>query len=159
MKRKPPPKYRYTILDEMMASPTDTLPESHITSQLNAMWSGLTELETGANPSREHWAVCSDSVNLLETLVLKRQVEDGQGLLQDAITALAQAGQRSVKGMPLRLSGPGIQAVRAVLEDYSSVIEQLPARIMIRAHRLTERRIREISQGKRRAHDVEVVAL
>lgn len=158
-KRKQLPRFIYTLIDELCASPTRPLSEVKRTSQLAAMWSGLAALETGANPCRNDWAVCSDAVNLLETLVIDGHVEDSQGLLPDAITALAEAGKRSIKGLPLRLSGLGMQAVRAVLEDYSAMIEQLPARTMIRAHRLTERRIHGIHSGKKQAHDVEVVAL
>ena len=58
----------------------------------------------------------------------------------------------------LRLSGPGMQAVRAVLEDYRDVIEALSARTMIRAHRLTEKRLHDILEGRRLPHDVEVIS-
>jgi hypothetical protein len=44
----------------------------------------------------------------------------------------------------MRLDGPGLQAVRAVLEDYQAALECLPARTMVRCHRATEKRIREI---------------
>lgn len=123
------------------------------------MWDGLAQLEKGDAPGKEDWAVCSDAVNLLETLVKQGEVEDNQGLLLDAITALAQAGQRHKAGQALRLSGAGMQAVRAVLEDYAAVISVLPARTMIRCHRLTEKRILEIMRGKRQAHDVCVVSV
>ena len=158
-KRKLQPVYRYTVVDEMFASPTQPLPEAWQRTQLTSMWDGLAQLETSAAPGREDWAVVSDAVNLLEQLVIMGEVEDAQGLLPDAITALAQAGQRNLKGMPLRLSGQGMQAVRAVLEDYSAVIAVLPARTMIRCHRLTERRIREILHGRKAAHDVCVVSI
>lgn len=38
------------------------------------------------------------------------------------------------------------------------VLETLPARSMVRCHRLTEQRIAEILAGKRQPHDVEVTA-
>jgi len=76
----------------------------------------------------------------------------------DAITALAEAGKRHTQGKPLRLSGAGIQAVRAVLEDYASAIDVLPARTMIRAHRLTERRLIGIMAGRKMPHDVEIIS-
>lgn len=49
--------------------------------------------------------------------------------------------------------------VREVLEDYAMVLETLPARSMVRCHRLTEQRIAEILAGKRQPHDVEVMDL
>ena len=69
---------------------------------------------------------------------------DTSGLLADAIAAMAKAGERALDGLPLRLDGSGIAAVRAVLEDYQSALEALPARTMIRCHRATEKRIRAI---------------
>lgn len=159
-KRKPAPKYRYTLTDEMFASPVDPLPKAWQTTQLTNMWDGLAQMETGCTPAREDWGIVSDAVNLLEQLVMMGEVEDSQGLLPDAITAMAEAGQRNLKGGAIRLSGPGIQAVRGVLEDYAAVIEVLPARTMIRCHRLTERRIRDILEKRHKLpHDVEVMAL
>ena len=158
-KHRKPKATRYTLFHELCADPINPLPQSWQRTQLTSMWDGLAQLETGAKPGPEDWSVCSDAVNLLETLVTQGEVEDAQGLLSDAITALAQAGQRHKAGQALRLSGPGMQAVRAVLEDYSAVIAVLTARTMIRCHRLTEKRLMAILAGKRQAHDVCVVSL
>lgn len=159
MKRKPVVIYTYSALDILMASPTEPTPADKRLHQLSRMWQGLAALETAPSPSTDDWRVCSDAVNLLETLVDMGVCQDGSGLLMDAITALAKAGQRHIKGQPLRLSGQGMQAVRAVLEDYAAVLEQIPHRTALEAHRRTERRIHEISSGRRRPHDVEVMKL
>ena len=47
-------------------------------------------------------------------------------------------------------------AIRSVLEDYAMVLDALPERVIMQAHRQTERRIYEIIGGKARAHDVRV---
>ena len=153
------PAFTYTLLHEMCASRVLPLPKDWQRAQLTSMWDGLAQLATGDAPGKDDWRVCSDAVNLLETLVDLREVEDGQGLLLDAVAALAQAGERTYQGLPLRLSGPGLQAVRAVLEDYSAAMEALPARTMIRCHRLTERRVRAIQQSRGRSHDVRVASV
>lgn len=57
------------------------------------------------------------------------------------------------------MHGPGIAAVRAVLEDYAAVLEILPERAMVICHRDTETRIRQILNGKRRPHDVEITCI
>jgi hypothetical protein len=104
--------------------------------------------------------VVSDAVNLMETLTVEMQVcEDTSGLLMDAITALAMAGRRNLAGGAIRLDGAGIQAVRAILEDYAALLDVLPARTMIRCHRLTEQRLHEIFDGKRKPHDVLVTSM
>jgi uncharacterized protein YyaL (SSP411 family) len=127
--------------------------------QLTRMWQGLAAIETSPAPTTDDWRVCSDAVNLMETLVGQGVVSDDSGLLMDAVEALAVAGKRHLKGAPIRLDARGIQSVRAVLEDYAAVLDAVPARTVIRAHRATEKRIRDILKGKRRPHDVEVVDL
>ena len=156
---KPVYIYRYTLLDVLQASPTEPLPAAQRLHQLTRMYEGLRALETAPEPSTDDWRVCSDAVNLMETLVEMGAVEDSSGLLMDAITALALAGKRHQAGHALRLDAPGINAVRSVLEDYAAVIEQLPARAMLQAHRLTEKRIHDILQGRKRPHDVEIMNL
>jgi uncharacterized protein YyaL (SSP411 family) len=159
MKRKPVVIYTYTALDILLASPTEPTPIDKRTHQLSRMWQGLAALETAPEPSTDDWRVCSDAVNLLETLVDMRVCEDSSGLLMDAVTAMAQTGQRHMRGQTLRLSGQGMQAVRSVLEDYAEVLAQIPHRTALEAHRRTERRIHEISSGRRKPHDVEVMKL
>jgi len=147
----------YTHLHALMASPTHPMPESSRRHQLTTMWQGLAALESADRPSSNDWRVCSDAVNLLETLVIMGYVKDPSGLLPDAVEALAKAGQRHLAGGPLRLDGLGIQAVRAVLEDYASAIEQLSHRTMVMAHRHTEKRISDLLKGRGRAGDVVMV--
>ena len=158
--RNPFAPITYTIMDELMASPTHPLPEKSRLHQLTVMWQGLAALETAPHPTKNDWRVVSDAVNLMETLIETMKVcEDESGLLLDAITALAMAGRRNLAGAAIRLDGVGIQAVRAILEDYAALIDVLPARTMIRCHRLTETRLHELLEGKRKPHDVEVTTL
>ena len=149
-------KETYTMWDAMLASPTEPMNEKQRRHQLTRMWSGLAALETADEPTKDDWAVCSDAVNLMETLIEHGKVEDNNNLLFDAIRALAEAGQRSFAGKSIRLNGAGIQAVRAILEDYSMVLESLPARTMIHCHRLTEKRLHQIMKGQTQSHDVSI---
>ena len=156
-KRQPRPK-RYTLLDELAASPSQPLPLAWRTNQLTKMYEGLHNLEQGEDPQPNDWRLVSDAVNLVETLVVEMKVcEDASGLLIDAITALAKAGKRSKAGQRLRLDGEGIMAVRSILSDYAELINLLSARTMVRCHRLTEKRLHEILDGKRGPHDIEIM--
>lgn len=158
--RKPPQRQKtYSVFNELMASVSDPLPKEQRTYQLTRMYQGLHALETAERPTYNDWRVVSDALNMLETLVVEMQVcEDKNKLLSDAMRALAEAGQRNKrKGKPIRLDGPGIQAVRAMLENYAELIEILPARIMYRCHRLTEKRLFEILEGKKREYDIAIV--
>lgn len=115
-------------------------------------------METAPAPTTDDWCVVSDAVNLMETLVVEMKVcEDSNGLLMDAITGLALAGKRNMAGSAIRMDGAGIQAVRAILSDYAELLEVLSARTMIRCHRLTEKRLHDMLDGKRKPHDVEIV--
>lgn len=160
MKRRRTIQPTYGLLRVIMASSTEPMPVAKRTHQLTRMWEGLAALERAPAPTIDDWRLCSDAVNLMETLVRTMGVaDDASGLLDDAMAALAGAGRRHRGGMALRLDAPGMQAVRAVLEDYAELLEQLPERTVLEAHRLTERRIREILAGKRQPHDVEVMDL
>jgi mRNA-degrading endonuclease YafQ of YafQ-DinJ toxin-antitoxin module len=158
-KQQPRPKH-YTIMDEMMASATEPLPLEYRTHQLTRMYQGLHSMETSPAPTTDDWRVVSDAVNLMETLVAEMKVcEDSSGLLMDAITGLALAGKRNMAGGSIRMDGSGIQAVRAILSDYAELLDVLSARTMIRCHRLTEKRLHELLDGKRKPHDVEITSL
>ncbi|MEN9589052.1 MAG: hypothetical protein RLZZ481_838 [Pseudomonadota bacterium] len=156
-KRRAPQKfYRYTMLDVLQASPTEPMSAEKRRYQLLRMNSGLAAMEKAEAPTTDDWRVCSDAVNLMETFVAMGVCEDASGLIDDAVKALADAGKRYKQGNALRLDALGMQAVRAVLEDYAAVLDVLPARTVIAAHRNTERRIQEILAGKRKPHDVEL---
>lgn len=161
----------YSILSELNESPTEPMSAERRSYQLTRMWQGLKSIELAPEPTKNDWRVCSDAVNLMETLIVTNdgwwpdcdgepiRVEDTQGLLKDAIAALAMAGKRNLDGKHIRLDGQGIGAVRGILEDYQTVLETLPARVVVRAHRLTEKRLHEILRGRTQPHDVEIIDL
>lgn len=151
----------YSFMDELMASPTNPMPEAMQNYQMTRIYAGLDSLEKAPSPSKQDWEMVVDAVNLTETLVREMNIaEDNSGLLQDAANALAKAGERHLKtGANIRLDGAGLQAVRAVIEDYGLMLATLPHRTMIQCHRLTERRLIDLQSGKRKLHDVVVVKL
>ena len=151
--------YTYTTAHVLAASPTDPMPLAARTHHLSVMWQGLAALETAPEPSNEDWRVCSDALNVMETMVREGLCQDERGLITDGIEALAMAFKRKVTtGGAIRLSGQGIQTVRAVLEDYAAVLEQIPHQQAVLMHMKTERRIRGYLTGKRRPPDVELIA-
>ena len=152
------PRPTYSMIEVLLASPTEPMPATKRVHELTRMWQGLAAIERGQAPTLDDWRTCSDAVNIMETLICEMKVcQDSSGLLDDATAALASAGRRHRDQLPIRLNAAGIQAVRAVLEDYAELLEQLPARTVIQAHRLTEQRIREILAGRKRPQDVEVL--
>lgn len=157
MKRHQP---TYSHIAILMASPTEPMPADKRAKQLLLMRQGLRALEQDASPTTNDWRVVSDAVNLMETVVEQGYAEDTTGLLDDAARYMGEAGMRHVEQrLPIRLSAPGIQAVRAVLEGYEAVLEALSERTLMKVVNATEKRIRGVLSGKRRAHDVVVVAM
>lgn len=152
------PPVHYPAVRELLASAIEPMPWAQRDAQLSAMWAGFLALQRAEQPSPNDWRVCSDAVNLLETLVAMGECADHSGLLPDAIAALGAAGHRAMQGKVLRLDGAGIQAIQAVLEDYAQALAALPERTVLRAHRLTEKRIRAIL-AKPSSGQMEVIAL
>lgn len=151
----------YTLLDEITASATAPMPEPTRLAHMNTIRQALYAIETLDRPTRDHWRCVSDAVNFMETFIrdLKLCADPGD-LLTDAIAALAFAGQRHIeRGLPIRLDGPGIAAVRAIVADYHEILQQVPHRVAIRCHRNTERRIRKVLHGVKQSHDVSLIAL
>ena len=157
MKKQQP--HTYSLIAIMMASPTAPTPPFLRTHQLTRMSGGLHAMVRGDSPKADDWRVVCDSVNLMETLVLNGMLSDADGTLPRAAQALADAAHRAGQGKGIRLDAPGMDAVRGVLEDYQFVLENLPHRVMLNTHRITEKRLLEIQRGIRQSHDVEVISL
>ena len=146
----------YTHWDVLMASGTEPMPQAKQQWQLLKMYEGLRSLEQSEVPTFQDWISCSDAVNMMEMLVEMGVCNDASGLLDDAIKALAEAGERYKTHKVLRLNGEGIAAIRAVLEDYAESIRTLPARTMLQCHIKTEARLRDLLAGKGRESDIVV---
>lgn len=161
----------YTMMDELMAAPTQPLPEAKRVPHIANITKALDSIISAETPSLDDWRILSDVVNMIETLTTHAgghwpdcdgdlvHMQDETGLLMQAITAMAMAGKRHMDGGKLRLDGPGIAALRAIIESYEDVITQVPERTMVKCHRLTERRLQDIFNGRKQAHDIELVSV
>jgi uncharacterized protein YyaL (SSP411 family) len=146
----------YSHWDLLMASATEPIPKAKQRHHLLKMYEGLRSLEQAEAPTFHDWIACSDAVNMMETLTEMGVCSDASGLLNDAIKALAEAGERYKKHNVLRLTGEGIAALRAVLEDYAEVITSVPARTLMQCHVRTEARFRDLLAGRGRKDDIVV---
>ena len=139
-----------------LASPDKPMQPSRYRHQLTRMHLAMASISSAESPTDEDWRLIADAINLVETLVLQGIAQDESGLLHDAITAMAEAFYRADQDSArMRLTGPGLAAIRAVLADWGTCLEQLPERTVIEAHIATDRRIaaklRKHSQGNRAA--------
>jgi hypothetical protein len=135
-------KPRYSVRDISKASPTKPLPEHKQRYQLTKMLAAFDEIARGEKPTVEHWMRCSDAVNMMDALIEMNICQDASGLLDEAHKAMTDAQSRGY-----RLSGSGMQAVRAVIEDYAEAMKHVSERTMLAAHRRAELKI--IAQIKR----------
>ncbi len=168
-KRRAAPSSTYTYWNMLLASPTEPIPQAKRDHQLGQMKKAIAAMEQGEHPTVNDWRMLSDAVNLLETLVRCGpwrdcdgdlvDFPDTSGLLNDAISAMDRSATRLLAGKPIRLDGPGIQAMRAVLDDYSAAIEALPAREVIKCHMMAEKRLRAAMQDIPATGGVRVVAI
>lgn len=146
----------YSVLDVVMASPTEPLPIEKRMYQLTAMWEAMENITKSPTPTIKDWEAVADGINMMEALKDLGAVEDPDNALRDAINAMEKAGMRSTKGANIRLDGKSITLIRGILQDYCDALEALPARTIISAHRYAEKRIQDMLKGKKRPHDVVV---
>ena len=119
----------YTHWDVLLASPTEPLPLKKRQYQMDLMRKSLDNFKT--NPSIRDIAVLATAVDLMDTLQDMGHLEDAEKSLEDAMTALTQEKFNDIE----------IRLFEGILEDYQMVMDNLPARTMIVAHRATEKRL------------------
>jgi hypothetical protein len=124
----------YTHWDVLLASPTEPLPLKKRQYQMDLMRKALENCKT--KPSVRDIAVLSTAVDLMNTLCDMGFLEDNQKALEDAMVALMQDSFNDIE----------VRMFEGILEDYQMVMDNLPARTMITAHRKTETRL-----GKQKA--------
>ena len=123
------PKHTYSHIDVLMASPTEPLPLKKRQYQMALMRKALENCKTES--SVMDIAALATAVDLMNTLCDMGHLEDHDKALEDAMVALMQDKFNDIE----------IRMFEGILEDYEMVMENLPARIMITAHRLTEKRV------------------
>jgi hypothetical protein len=116
-------------MDVLMASPTEPLPIKKRQYQMDMMRKALENCKTGC--SVRDIAVLSTAVDLMNTLCDMGFLEDNEKALEDAMIALMQDNFNDIE----------IRMFEGILEDYQMVMDNLPARTMIAAHRKTETRL------------------
>jgi len=119
----------YTHWDVLMASPTEPLPLKKRQYQMNLMRQALENCKTES--SVRDIAVLATAVDLMATLCDMGHIEDNEKALEDAMIALMQDKFNDIE----------VRMFEGILEDYQMVMDNLPERIMISAHRITEKRI------------------
>ena len=140
----------YTLWDELRADPVQPLSIKDRLNTVGKMGDSLAALKLEPSPPVEDWRRLSDMVNMVTTLVDMGEMLDSHALLADACEAMVKASDRYKAGLALRFDGPGVHAMDSLFQDYSAAVSVLPARTMIRCHRLTVKRLQSIRKGQQR---------
>jgi hypothetical protein len=122
-------KYTYSHIDLLMASPTEPLPLKKRKYQMDLMRTSLEHCKTESR--LQDIAALATAVDLMVTLCDMGYLEDADKALEDAMVALMQDNFNDIE----------IKLFEGILEDYEMVMDNIPARTMIMAHRATENRI------------------
>lgn len=122
-------KTTYTHWDFLLASPTEPLAPQKRQYQMDLMRKSLENCKTES--SLRDIAVLATAVDLMTTLCDMGYLQDAEKALEDAMTALMHDSFNDIE----------IRMFEGILEDYQMVMDSLPARTMIAAHRATEKRL------------------
>lgn len=140
----------YSLWDELRADPVQPLAIQDRINTVGKMADSMAALKLDPYPPVEDWRRLSDMVNLVHTLVDMGEMVDSQALLADVFEAMVKASDRYKADQPLRFDGPGVQAMDALFQDFSTAVSVLPARTMIRCHRLTVKRLQAVRKGQQK---------
>lgn len=150
-------KFTYSNMDILLADPDNPLPEAKRKYMIDRVKRGFHNLQFAQTPTYDDWEIVSDALNMMESLVDMGWAKDPDGLIEDAVRALAVAGTRSLqKNVAIRLDGEGIKTVAGLLEDFETAVNELSARTMLSCHRRTEKRVQDILAKRCETHDVQV---
>jgi hypothetical protein len=114
----------YTRAQINASSPKRAADINRYTHNHYHVFDSLTAILTGDNPTHQHWAELANAVNILEALKQQEHIEDKDGLIRDAMDALARARTR----LPIRLDGAGRNSVITMLDSYVKCCKELPER-------------------------------
>ena len=139
----------YTHFDELLANPVNPFPVEKQTYFLTRIYEALDAIT--AEPDIENWRTLADVINLLTTLVEDMDVlEDSEKIIQQAKDVIRQAFESGNRSLSAIDSG----IIHALVESLEEAVQTLPARTVIRAHRLTEKRVQSILNGHRQHGDI-----
>lgn len=125
-------------------NPTSDEQASRLALRAYAALDMMTSSKLGGDA--ESWKDIADVVNVTETMAAKCGMLTKKALVYTAAanTAMTAAQQRYKAGKSLRLDGPGIEAVRAVISIYEQSLKLLKERQVEDAFVTTQREVQRL---------------
>jgi hypothetical protein len=165
-KRKPQTMQLYSIVDELMASPANPLHKVHQDHHLGIITRAFESLEKGECPTLQDAGYIADAVNMLDTITNMRfnqtakdfdTIDFPEETRRDATNAVARCVTRGRATGAFRFDAPGLVVIREVIEFYSDLVEVIPARVFIKAHRMNVKAVEDALAGKLKSKNANVV--
>ncbi|MGL4576997.1 MAG: hypothetical protein ACRCV9_19570 [Burkholderiaceae bacterium] len=120
-------------------------------------YTALDDISSGRSPGESEWRSLADAINTVETLTLhQRKLVKAEVMptIQQATEAMVDAAKQFERAGVIRVSGPGLQALRDVVDIYGQCCEALTEREMALAQAETQRRVHALQRAKRPANEV-----
>jgi hypothetical protein len=110
----------------------------------------LDAMASGSHPGDDEWRDLSDAINTVETLVRQKKLAAAEVMptLNAAIAAMVGAASRYKAGQRMGFDGPGIKAVREVIDVYGQCLDGFTAREMAFAQAETQREVNRLLHSK-----------
>lgn len=135
--------YSYTQAQELLASEVRPMHRRKLAPITGACAAAVQAVAAGA-ASVDHWRVLADAANLAETLLDMKVFDDPGNLFRDGVAAVVTLGRQHGNEERMRLRPEQLEHLQEFGDAYAQMLEQTPARTYIRAHRATERRLRQL---------------
>jgi hypothetical protein len=138
----------------VITNPLTLLQPGTAADKARVMLNFLTALDAMANgrhPGVDEWRSLSDAINTVETLALgmgKLVPSEVMPDINAAIEGMVHASRRFKAGQGARLDGPGLQALRRVVDIYGQCLDGFTAREMAMAQAETQRRVDALQRAK-----------
>ncbi|MEY4415386.1 MAG: hypothetical protein RIQ53_2679 [Pseudomonadota bacterium] len=154
---KPRKKYRpKAVMTNPLASLRPAPPELR-RKTMATFESALMMMACGRHPGEEDWQLLSDAVNTVETLAVgqgKLVPDEVMPTVNAAIAGMVGAANRFKAGQGMRVDGPGLHALRTVLDIYEQCLEGLTEREMATAQAETQRRVHALLRARAPSKEV-----
>jgi hypothetical protein len=143
-----------TLVDEMMASPVNPMPEADAADRVAVARLHLANIQTAPVPTVMDWRVCAMVGNVVEVMIELGYIDDPDDLLMDGQAALKDAAERALERTGvIRFTGDELRVVGELIDGFADILGYLPHRKVIRAFRETDKRMRALDAGQRRPAD------
>jgi hypothetical protein len=137
----------YSHYDELFADPIKPLSRNKLTLYSTIIYESLDAIESCVGTD-SHWQKLSDVINMLTTFKDEGLIEDN-GVIENTKMLI----YKTYKDSKL-FNQEDMKNINSIVNNYINLISDMPERNMVKCHRVTEKRIHSILNGKKTANDL-----